>query len=271
MSPQESRERSEHKQKTFNTTYELFIIILSLYSIVVVVLATLFPIRETTIEILILVDHFVVVIFLYDFIRQLYRAPSKLAYLKWGWMDLLSSIPGLYLFRLFRIGRIIRSSNQFRAETGRSIWEEFKNNRADSGLLMTTFSILFLLIFTSIMVLSFESESPQNTIQTPEDAVWWSFVTLTTVGYGDEVPTTSEGRLIAFILMGGGMVLLAVFTAYAVSYFNPKAGREEEILLELQEEIAEMKLLLAKLEDLPAITGKMEDNDLDSSSFNVDE
>lgn len=234
------------RESAVNTTYELFIIFLSFYSIVVVILVTIAPVKESTIEILIIVDHFIVIIFLYDFIRQLYRAPKKLAYLKWGWMDLISSLPGVYYLRVLRIGRIVRSGNELRAATGRSVWEAFKQHRAESAVLTTTFALFFLLLFTSILILNVEGELSETSISSAEDAVWWSFVTLTTVGYGDEVPGTTQGRLIGFVLMAGGITLLAVFTGYAAAYFNPRTGKDDESLEEIRRELAEIKQLLAE-------------------------
>jgi len=244
MPSSEPKDQIEEQRAAPNTTYELFIIFLSLYSMVVILFAIVIPIKESTAEILIIVDNFVVMLFLYDFIRQLYRAPKKLDYLKWGWMDLISCIPGVYYLRFFRIGRIVRSSNSLRKETGRSVWETFKAHRADSALLMTVIAIFALIVLSSILVLNFEAQSPASDIRSPEDAVWWSFVTLTTVGYGDEVPSTTEGRFIGFALMAGGLVLLAVFTGYTVSYFSPRAAKQEEVLEEMRDELAEIKQML---------------------------
>ncbi|MGB3715482.1 MAG: ion transporter [Candidatus Promineifilaceae bacterium] len=244
MPANETKDPNAGKEAAINTTYELFIVFLSIYSIVVVLLATVVPVKDTTVEILIIVDHFIVIVFLYDFFRQLYNAPKKIAYLKWGWMDFVSSLPGGYYLRLLRIGRIVRTSNNLRATTGRSIWETFKQHRAESALLTTTFAMFFLLLFTSIFILNVELDSPIATISSPEDAVWWSFVTMATVGYGDEVPTTSSGRLVGFILMSGGVLLLAVFTGYAASYFNPRAGEKGSALAEIRDELADIKRML---------------------------
>jgi voltage-gated potassium channel len=51
------------------------------------------------------------------------------------------------------------------------------------------------------------------------DAVWWAIVTSTTVGYGDVSPVTTEGRLIAVVLMLTGIGLVGVFTARVASLF----------------------------------------------------
>lgn len=64
-----------------------------------------------------------------------------------------------------------------------------------------------------LAVLSVERESPDGNIRTLGDAVWWSFTTMTTVGYGDHAPTTGLGRVIAVGLMLSGIALLGVVTA----------------------------------------------------------
>ena len=63
-----------------------------------------------------------------------------------------------------------------------------------------------MLLFSSIAILQVETD-PNSNIKTAEDAIWWSYVTITTVGYGDKYPVTTEGRIIAVILMTVGVGL----------------------------------------------------------------
>src|SRR3972149_6773059 len=67
-------------------------------------------------------------------------------------------------------------------------------------------------------VLHFE-DVPEANIKGPEDAVWWAFVTMTTVGYGDRFPVTSEGRLAGALLMVAGVGLFGTFSGFVAAWF----------------------------------------------------
>ncbi|MGE0021904.1 MAG: potassium channel family protein [Draconibacterium sp.] len=86
---------------------------------------------------------------------------------------------------------------------------------------------VLLIIFSSIAILQVEN-APNSNIQTAEDAIWWSYVTITTVGYGDKFPVTTEGRIIASVLMTAGVGLFGTFTAYIASLFVTDKKTEEE-------------------------------------------
>lgn len=91
-------------------------------------------------------------------------------------------------------------------------------NRAQGAFTSVSIIALLLLIFSSIAILQVE-DSPNSNIKTAEDALWWAYATITTVGYGDKFPVTTEGRLVASILMTAGVGLFGTFTAYVASWF----------------------------------------------------
>jgi voltage-gated potassium channel len=80
---------------------------------------------------------------------------------------------------------------------------------------------ILMIIFSSIAILQFEKDINSN-IKTAEDAIWWSYVTITTVGYGDKYPITTEGRIIGAILMTTGVGIFGTFTALVSSWFIQK-------------------------------------------------
>ena len=65
-------------------------------------------------------------------------------------------------------------------------------------------------------------------IISPIDAIWWAYVTITTVGYGVKYPVTTEGRIIAAVLMTAGVGLFGTFTAYVASWFAQPASKPRE-------------------------------------------
>ena len=74
-------------------------------------------------------------------------------------------------------------------------------------------STLLLIWYISLVVLQAERHAPGATIVSFGDAVWWAFCTVTTVGYGDYVPVTLQGRIAAVVLMAGGVVLVGLIVA----------------------------------------------------------
>ncbi|MFF3564864.1 potassium channel family protein [Streptomyces sp. NPDC002574] len=115
-------------------------------------------------------------------------------------------------------------------------------------------AVLGLLAFGSVAVLEAERHSPHGNIRTIGDALWWSFTTMTTVGYGDHAPTTGVGRLIAVGLMLSGIALLGVVTANIAAWFlarfqeDEEEGRRlQEITEELLREVRELRREVAEL------------------------
>ncbi|MFY9773850.1 MAG: ion channel [Trebonia sp.] len=108
----------------------------------------------------------------------------------------------------------------------------------------------------AIIVYLFERHAPGSNIRTLGDAVWWAFVTVTTVGYGDFYPVTTWGRITACFIMGTGLLTLAVVTAQVASSFvtqapsrarpapPDEAARREVTLAELDERLARIERLL---------------------------
>ena len=72
---------------------------------------------------------------------------------------------------------------------------------------------MVLIWMAALGVLDAERASREANIQTFGEAIWWAFVTITTVGYGDYYPVTALGRTVAVLLMAGGVAVLSVVTA----------------------------------------------------------
>ncbi|MFN8229481.1 MAG: ion transporter [Bacteroidia bacterium] len=199
--------------------FNLLIIILSFYVLGSLIVDTFFKLTPEVSKVLSYVDNIICIVFLIDFVLRFRRAEDKKSFMKWGWIDLIASIPTLDFMRAGRLLRLIRLIRIFRAfrSTKHIIQHVFKN-KVEGTLTSAALIAILMLLFSSIAILQFETD-PNSNIKTAEDAIWWSYVTITTVGYGDKYPVTSEGRLIAAVLMTVGVGLFGTFTAYVSSLF----------------------------------------------------
>ena len=145
-----------------------------------------------------------------------------------GWLDLLGSLP-FTKFAVFRFARLFRIARVMRTLKGNDFRKMLTDQLAQSTLLFT-FVIAFVLIFTiAFFVLKAEQGNPHANITTYTNAVWWAFVTITTVGYGDYYPVTTVGRLLAIILMFAGLGIIGVLSSYLASTFiSLQKGRDKK-------------------------------------------
>lgn len=236
---------SEQRAQPFPQPYDIFILVVTLISVVATGLFYLTNADPQPTRVLVLLDWLFSAIFLLDFGVTLMRAADRKAYLKWGWLDFLGSLPALPWLRPFRLVRVVRILQRVRAHT---LLRMFIQQRADSVLWATSAVVLVTLVSCSLLIVRLEQSAPAANITTAEDALWWAFVTVTTVGYGDRYPVTGWGRLLAALLMTVGVGLFGVLTSYLAAKFLAPAERESESELEaIRQELAELKQLLARL------------------------
>lgn len=147
------------------------------------------------------------------------RARTRLAWLMtpMAMVDLLSILPLLVPFggdlALFRVLRLLRLLRLYRIFLLHDPFEKLgKAFRTNSLLYAVTFAMVATTIGLGAVCFYIAEGATNHNVDGPFDAVWWTVVTLTTVGYGDTVPATSMGRAVAMVLMLSGIVLFAVFT-----------------------------------------------------------
>lgn len=121
-----------------------------------------------------------------------------------------------------------------------------------ANLLLGTGAILAATMLTSAGILYlFEHGRQGANILDFNDALWWSFATITTVGYGDHYPVTLGGRITAIVLMFTGITLFLTFTgiisAYVMRAENKLNVRKEKQILQRIDKLEE---LLTKTERL---------------------
>jgi voltage-gated potassium channel len=248
-------------RKTSNA-YNIFILVLTVLSLAVMVVMLL-PISDATLKLLTVYDNLICVIFLIDFFLNLRGAARKSDYFikERGWLDLLGSIPSLGLLvnvgkfagllRLARLSRLARIARLLRGENKKTLVKDILDNRSRYATFLTILLTIMVLTVASVLVLQFESKSPDANITTGGDALWYSIVTITTVGYGDFYPVTSGGRITAFFIMFMGVGIIGALASILASLLvAPSSSDEEE---ETREAAAEAAAAASLQEELRAV------------------
>ena len=247
MSPPDKAARKEEELQEIGFL-QFTVLILSVYVLGAMLAEHVLPIHDDMRHLLDRIDAFVCLVFLLDFFVRFFRAESKLRFMRWGWIDLLSSIPMVVPLRWGRVARVFKIIRVLRALGSTRRIVAYIYRRRTSSLAGTALLVTFLLlVFSCIAILALENEEGSN-IKTPSDAIWWAFTTITTVGYGDRFPVTTEGRMVAVVLMVAGISLFGVFTGiFARLFIEPEVRREDTSIQVLVEEV---RLLRARIEQM---------------------
>jgi voltage-gated potassium channel len=121
-------------------------------------------------------------------------------------------------------------------------------NRGQYAAFITLLSAFIVMTVCSVLVLQFESDSPDANITTGGDALWWAIVTITTVGYGDQFPVTEWGRLIGVLVMVSGVGIIASLASILSSVLIPPARSPNESSAEVTELSTRQELINLRAE-----------------------
>jgi voltage-gated potassium channel len=192
-----------------------------------------------------MLDTFGCAVFFADFCVRFHHAESKWRFMRWGWIDLIACIPNLEVLRWGRLVRVLRVIRVLRGiRSVQLIAGAVFHDKLHGTVVSLVFSALLLVSFSSASVLVCERQ-PDSNIKTAEDALWWSIATITTVGYGDKYPVTTEGRVIGMVLMVGGVSMFGCLSGIAATFFLGNKKRQSP---EMQEVLTQLKLLQEKLD-----------------------
>ena len=227
--------------------YEPIMAFLALAVVTLMIVEFSYKLEDGTIKLFGIIDTVVLIIFAVDYFIRLYLAEKKWKFIKENLFDLIAIIPFDSVFRLARLSRLIRLTKLFKIlkfsvyllRTAKKFDRFFKTNNFHYVLLAT----IGVILAGSVLICITEGMSFTN-------ALWWAFVTATTVGYGDISPKTGIGRIIAVVLMISGISTIGMLTGTIFTYFIGMTKHKTTYKGELLENIK------TKLDDFDNLTNE---------------
>ena len=210
-----------------NPGYEIFIAVLSMLTIVNLVLV--YVADDPGIQgVLTVMNWLLSGVLLIDFVYRFVTAASRSGYFfrGFGWADLLSTLPFPEL-KFLRIIRLVRVYRLMQDLGGRSVARSLIRERAGSALLSLLLMGILVLEFGSLEILYLEKDAAGANITDASDALWYTIVTISTVGYGDQFPVTNGGRVMGAFIIVVGVGIFGTFTGYLANLFL--APRKPEV------------------------------------------
>lgn len=143
-------------------------------------------------------------------------------------IDLLAILPFFHELRLLRLFVLFRVFKLFRYATSLQTLASVLSTKKFEFFILFMFASVVISV-SSVLIYVMEANNPDSPVNTLFDAVYWSVVTIATVGYGDIVPVSHEGRVVAMFVIVAGIAVLAFTTSIVVSALTEKLDEIKEI------------------------------------------
>lgn len=207
---------------------DLIFTILLVVDILVILGSVLFNIGRPYVNFILLFDTILCIVMIISFIMKYRNAKDKKEFFKRNWLDLLASFPvallilpflssTLYTYNAIVLVRILRLILLLK------VLSRFAEGFLEATSLDKFIAIFIVVILGSALVLYDLDPSITNVF----DAIWFVFQTITTVGYGDVIPTSPLGKFMALILLVAGVLMFSIVTASFAYVFNDKVFKKE--------------------------------------------
>ncbi len=221
------------KSRKVYIIYNLSMALLAILVAIIIVIQFTVPLNSKINLLLNIIDRVIWIIFVIDYLYRLYKSKNKKRFIKRNIFDLISILPfysflkvfrGLKIFKIGRLAQLYRAS-----EAVRILAVVERSNKNLSRFMRTnnfnyTLGVAIVIILISSILISFIEKINLGS------SLWWSIVTVTTVGYGDIYPQTPYGKIIASILMLVGIGFISSLTSTLSAYFIEKEKYENDIL-----------------------------------------
>lgn len=240
----------EKGNTVWDRLFNLFIIILILLNIIAVMLETVTPVYEKFQSFFYVFDLVSIIIFTIEYLLRIwsctvdpnYKHPlyGRLRFMFTLGMliDLLAILPFylhilvgfdlrmLRLLRLLRLLRVFHLTSYMKAT--RLIMRVFQSRKNE--LLISLILLFFLLITSSCLVYFTEHAAQPDQFTSIPHTLWWSIITLTTVGYGDMIPVTMVGKALTGVILLSGVALFALPAGIITAGFLEESRKSKKTI-----------------------------------------
>ena len=201
-----------------SAVYQVFMLVISVYVLGALILEVFIVEDDQIKAVLRYIDLVACLFFLLDFFVNLFTADSKLKYLKWGWIDLVSSIPTLDALRWGRLSRVVRIVRFFRSlKSIRLIYSSLRDNKVQSLTLMVALITFVSYSLCTSLILYFE-RSVNAEISQAKDALWWAFLNIMNAKITIASVVTREGQFMTILLNKVGLLLFAYLNGLVIAW-----------------------------------------------------
>tara|TARA_R110002153_G_scaffold270787_1_gene437452 strand:+ start:4486 stop:5178 length:693 start_codon:yes stop_codon:yes gene_type:complete len=216
--------------KLIGKSFEVFIQLLIILSIVTFSIETLPDLPLALLEVLNVIEVGCVIIFSIEYIGRIAFSRKGFKYILsfYGIIDLIAILPFyislgldlrsirvLRLLRLFRIFKLPKFNKALEV-----LYKSFKSIKAELSIVIM-FALVFIYL-SSVGIYFFENEAQPENFKSIFHSIWWAIATLTTVGYGDVYPITLGGKIFSSIIILIGIGIVAIPTGLIASSINQK-------------------------------------------------
>jgi len=233
-----------------------FIVIVWIIADIILLTLTYFLDLSSIYVFIVIFDTALCAVLFTEFVYKIYTKENKIQYLKDDWRGVVVDVLAMFPYELISFGsygfiRLLRLVRIFALfGKGRRTILNFVEK---THLNYVFFTLLIIVVASSIAILVLESTAASE-IHTPLDAIWYVVSTITTVGYGDEVPISPGGKVLGIMLMIVGVGFFSILTASLSSYFMRDIETEEEELKDkinsLETTVNEMRSQIEEVKDI---------------------
>ena len=235
--------------------FDLFLLLAIIVSVIGIIISSDDRIEEEYGTLLYIAEWAFTLLFTIEYILRIYSARNRRRYILsfMGIVDLLAIIPTYMMFiyppikylldiriiRLIRIFRVLKLTNYVKGAYTMQL--ALRSSRPKIIVFLLSVAIIVIIVGTLMYII----EGQKNGFNTIASSIYWAIVTLTTVGYGDVVPSTPVGKILASCIMILGYAIIAVPTGIVSSELTKNKSKERQDKI-----IAKEDVILEKMKDL---------------------